>query len=418
MARLAKFRGDAGGKKPMAPSMTDHAQNPCAHSVGNLFFIVFRSNCGPDIFIRGVFNYLPELLARYICLFSITNPVLRIYLFLRNILVPPGQQRPTPLTATSSGNTRLPLTEPLPAKIQRVFENLKELNPIYYVSSSPLRASKLRAYLLKEQKELLAFPFQQADPQSKVEYILIDKYLERAQRQVDLDLKLDRRPETLLQPFTKTITSVLENRAFGAPMTAQNAAQNLSTISSQVRLRICDVGKKGLGRDIAMADAYRAAKTVDKYKGYVAEWFIYFNAYDPLLTWWVASPYHELDSDLNRLTSCICHVLVGIKSGQNEGEAIAREPIGREALLAELRADMIAYTPEEILAIGEQEFDWCITEMKKASQEIGCGDNRTDALEIVRNDYVEPGKQTELVRELAKEGTEFVESMIWSPFLT
>ncbi|KAI5299775.1 hypothetical protein KEM55_001780 [Ascosphaera atra] len=87
--------------------------------------------------------------------------------------------------------------------------------------------------------------------------------------------------------------------------------------------------------------------------------------------------------------------------GQNEGDAIVGEPFGREALLAELRANMIAYTPEEILAIGEQEFDWCITEMKKASQEMGCGDNWMDALEIVRNVYVEPGKQTELVRELA-----------------
>src|SRR6185369_13060890 len=53
---------------------------------------------------------------------------------------------------------------------------------------------------------------------------------------------------------------------------------------------------------------------------------------------------------------------------------IVGDPIGREALISELRSEMIPYTPEEIIAIGEKEMVWCENEMKKASRDLGYGD--------------------------------------------
>ena len=70
---------------------------------------------------------------------------------------------------------------------------------------------------------------------------------------------------------------------------------------------------------------------------------------------------------------------------------------------------MIPYTPEEIIAIGEKEMAWCENEMKKASRELGYGDDWHKALEYVKNRYVEPGKQPEMIRELAFEAIKFVE---------
>lgn len=47
--------------------------------------------------------------------------------------------------------------------------------------------------------------------------------------------------------------------------------------------------------------------------------------------------------------------------------------------------------------------------MKKASRELGFGDDWKKALEAVKNKYVEPGTQTTLVKQLADEAIAFVE---------
>jgi uncharacterized protein (DUF885 family) len=70
---------------------------------------------------------------------------------------------------------------------------------------------------------------------------------------------------------------------------------------------------------------------------------------------------------------------------------------------------MIPYTPEELVEIANKEFAWCEGEMKKASREMGYGDDWKKALEAVKQKYVEPGKQPELIRDLAYEAIEFVE---------
>ena len=88
---------------------------------------------------------------------------------------------------------------------------------------------------------------------------------------------------------------------------------------------------------------------------------------------------------------------------------IVGDPIGREALISELRSEMIPYTPEEIIAIGEKEMAWCENEMKKALAQLGYGDDWHKALEHVKNLYVEPGKQPEMIRDLALEAIKFVE---------
>ena len=45
---------------------------------------------------------------------------------------------------------------------------------------------------------------------------------------------------------------------------------------------------------------------------------------------------------------------------------------------------MIPYTPEQLIALAEKEFAWCDAEMKKASREMGFGDDWKKALEKVK----------------------------------
>jgi uncharacterized protein (DUF885 family) len=52
---------------------------------------------------------------------------------------------------------------------------------------------------------------------------------------------------------------------------------------------------------------------------------------------------------------------------------------------------------------------WCEEEMKRASREMGYGDDWHKALEYVKTLYVEPGKQPELIRDLAREAVQFLD---------
>jgi uncharacterized protein (DUF885 family) len=70
---------------------------------------------------------------------------------------------------------------------------------------------------------------------------------------------------------------------------------------------------------------------------------------------------------------------------------------------------MIPYTPEELIAIAEREFEWCEAEMLKASREMGFGDDWQAALEEVKKRHAEPGRQPEMVWDLAMEAESFVE---------
>jgi uncharacterized protein (DUF885 family) len=88
---------------------------------------------------------------------------------------------------------------------------------------------------------------------------------------------------------------------------------------------------------------------------------------------------------------------------------IIGDPIGHDALMAELAHEMIPYTPEELIAIAKKELAWCENEMKKASRDLGYGDDWHKALEHVKNLYVDPGKQPELIRDLAREAEKYVE---------
>ncbi|MBI1739153.1 MAG: DUF885 family protein, partial [Acidobacteria bacterium] len=115
----------------------------------------------------------------------------------------------------------------------------------------------------------------------------------------------------------------------------------------------------------------------------------------------------KTDESLKAYVKVLREKVVGAKEG--EDEPIVGYPIGREALLQDLASEMIAYTPEELVGIAEREFAWCEAEMKKASQAMGLGDDWKAAVEKVKLLHVEPGKQPDLIRDLALEAIEYVE---------
>lgn len=83
-------------------------------------------------------------------------------------------------------------------------------------------------------------------------------------------------------------------------------------------------------------------------------------------------------------------------------------PIGREAVLAELAGELVPYTPEELIDLAKQELSWCEAEIKRASREMGYGDDWKKAVEAVKGRSVPPGGQPKLIRDLAVEAIDYL----------
>ncbi|PGG98741.1 hypothetical protein GX51_06672 [Blastomyces parvus] len=305
------------------------------------------------------------------------------------------------LTASTSDQTG---SENMQQRIERVTEDLKCLNKFYNISFSPERVNRLRAYYNEQLGDLSKEDFDTLPQQDKVDCLLLQNYLQRNIKQLDLDAQRNKRMQPLL-PFAPTIINLCEERQKMKPINGQAAAGDLDHATktiSELKQRI-ETGKMPIDKPSAL----RAANAADELRNHLQEWFGFFNAYDPLFTWWVSEPYGKIAKELEGLTTLIREKLVGISPGSEE-DAIVGEPIGRDGLLADLEAEMIPYSPEELLSIGESEYAWCEAEMIKASTELGYGNDWHQALEFVKTLHVEPGQQTQLVHDLAREAIDYV----------
>jgi uncharacterized protein (DUF885 family) len=81
---------------------------------------------------------------------------------------------------------------------------------------------------------------------------------------------------------------------------------------------------------------------------------------------------------------------------------------GRDGLILDLGDEMIPYTPEQLIALANREFAWCEEEMKKASRQMGFGDDWKKAIEKVKDMHVPPGDQPQMIRGLLFEAVDYL----------
>jgi hypothetical protein len=81
---------------------------------------------------------------------------------------------------------------------------------------------------------------------------------------------------------------------------------------------------------------------------------------------------------------------------------------GRQGLINDLQYELIPYTPEELIAIAEKEFAWCDAEVRKASREMGFGDDWKRAQEKVKTMHPPPGGQVAVIRDLMFEAVDYL----------
>jgi hypothetical protein len=115
-----------------------------------------------------------------------------------------------------------------------------------------------------------------------------------------------------------------------------------------------------------------------------------------------SAPFQETLRQLDTFGATVSGKLIGDPAGNSTSDIVG-QPVGRSGLLADLDAQFVAYSPEELIKIADKEYAWCESEMIKASKALGYKEDWKAALEHVKNLYVEPGQQTRLVHDLSAE---------------
>ena len=358
----------------------------------------------------------------------------------------------------AQNGARAPISE-MRSAIERYTVDRGSLARSYPVAVSRARRERFKKFYDEWLNSLKSLDFDSMSQDGKIDYILFKNHLEYEQRQIDIQSRQLNEIEPLI-PFATKIIELEETRRRMEPINSAKVAATLTELRKQVdeRRRALELGLRSEGRGgeatpavepvrVKKTVANRAVAALNGLRNNLRNWYTFYNGYDPVFTWWNEEPYRSLDQAITTYTTFISERIVGIRAeggqaqtgqtrggggggpgggGQGGGSGqgfqrpsgaarpgdtsdIVGDPIGREALLSELRSEMIPYTPEEIIAIGYKEMAWCENEMKKASRALGYGDDWHKALEHVKNLYVEPGKQPEMIRDLALEAIKFVE---------
>jgi uncharacterized protein (DUF885 family) len=237
----------------------------------------------------------------------------------------------------------------------------------------------------------------------KVDYVLLRNHLERERTRLKHQDERDEEIRVLL-PFAAIITDLDSARRRMTPVDSSKAAEQLTALAEhvdEVRKSVDDKETKA-SRQVAN----RALRRLEQLRRTLRSWHGYYDGYDPIFTWWTAEPFKSADQALEKYAGTVREKLIGSEKGNDD---IIGDPIGREALLAELAHEFIVYTPEELIEIANKEFAWCEAEYKKAAADLGYKDDWRAALEHVKKLHVGPGEQPELIRKLAVEAIEFLD---------
>lgn len=296
-----------------------------------------------------------------------------------------------------------------PSRLQGVIDGFAQdygsLNRFYTAQASPKRAERIRR-LNHEKIELLnRINFDALSRDEQVDYILFRNYLERELSEADrFDVQL--REMTDIIPFAGAISDLEDARRRLEPIDSAKTAAMLNDLDKAINAARRAFEEKRVPRP-KQTVANRAVGMIASLRQTLRNWYNFHAGYDPVFTWWNSNPYKAVDDSLQKYSTFVVKDLVGISP--DDKTTIIGDPIGREALINELRFEMIPYSPEELVEIANKEFAWTEAELKKASREMGFGDDWKKALDAVKQKYVEPGKQPELIKRLAFEAVEFLE---------
>ena len=326
------------------------------------------------------------------------------------------------------------------ALVERYRTDRGALQSFYDLPHSATRLERLAAYDRVWSAELDAVDYDALDTAGRIDWHLLRTEIAYgAAERGRLERQLGG-AEALL-PFADAIHTLEETRWLIEAVDAEAAAEQLTAIAeaaeevkSRVKLRPApdDEGDDAQDEDEAAEDsdedddaaedsddeeppiyvdpveARRVAGWVSSMRRSLGTWYTHYEEFLPGFDWWCGEPYAEARKNLDALAKHLREKIAQQKG--EEDDPLIGDPIGREGLLEDLAHEWLAYTPEELIAVGEREFAWCEARLLEASNELGHGDDWKAALAAVKALHVAPGEQDALVARQAREAIAWLRS--------
>lgn len=280
----------------------------------------------------------------------------------------------------------------MPTILARFASDRAAIERRYPNAHSPLRRERLITYLATWQAALEQLPFDAFTRPDRLDWLLFRNLLTRETQRLDRS-KAEFEEIKDLVPFVLPLTQLDDARRNHETIDAEAAAVVLDAALKTIS-PLREAGE-GAGGEAKM----RAAKATETVKETLAQWWTFYGGYDPLVAWWCRVPYEKLEKALGEYAATL---------KPSDSDAIVGDPVGRDALIAELRASFIPYTPEELIAKADTDRQWCLAELEIAAKELGLPNGRA-AIEAAKQDHCKPGEQVALITELTREAIAFVE---------
>jgi len=298
----------------------------------------------------------------------------------------------------------------MPALIQRFQLDYASLDHKYTVANGSARDAAMRTFYEQWRAALDTMAFDSFGVEDRIDFVMLRNQIDFELRELAAQRKRFGEAQPLV-PFLRPLIDLAEARRMMQPQEGAAAAALLQKTLVAVRkaqealLAGGDINAKQPMASRAMAN--RAVQALAATSKDLKEWHAYYDGFDPTLSWWVKKPYAELDKAMADYAASLKERLVGKESATLLN--VTGDPIGRDGLVSALQREMIPYTPEELMALAEKELAWGEAELRKASAEMGFGENWPAAMEKVKTLHVGPGEQTAMVRRLAAEATAYMD---------
>lgn len=306
-------------------------------------------------------------------------------------------------------------TTPIEPYIVRYDSDLKAVNYFYgpmpkgwnyreHAAPSPEQINRLLAIDEDYLSELKAFDYKKLNTNGQVDFILLNRKIKKHQEELKKSLATYKRLESYL-PFAEIILKFEQTRRRGHAVVGKEVATLFEQASALIKRELAGLEEKPA---MNASDVAYLADLLESLQKRLKSSFDFYNGYDPMFTWWVPKSYETLQENL-------VHYKAAIEAKSNwkvfdDGSNIGGQPIGKAAMNSMLRDEMIAYNTDELLKIANKEWEWCVSELLKASREMGFGDDWKAAQEKVKNSYVPEGKQPDLINELYDRAQSFIKT--------
>jgi len=285
--------------------------------------------------------------------------------------------------------------------LQRFQADLSSTLHVYDIEAGLARDNALRSLYQGWLLRLGEYDYAKLPLEDQIDFALFKRELTYRLKQLDFERQ---RADLALQllPGIPPLIALAEQRRDHKPLLPAQANRLISEATAALQKSQTSLKNPS---NVSPVVALRAARLLQGFREDIKDWHVFYNGYDPAYGRLVAKSYDGLDKQLESYGKFLRDELAGAKNP----ETIIGDPIGRDAVEAALRYEMIPYSPEQLVRLAERELAWCQNEMNKAAADMGISDWR-QALEKIKQDGPALGEQPQYVVKLADEAIHFLVS--------